>query len=350
MTCIENEIGYVSPDGTGLTVDMLRRLAHFIILEASGELEKLPETVKPNPVAQHKILTPAKRKRKFGIEDSDNRLEQTTEREPISKKVKKNELTANDNTVAASLTPRSSRTTRKSLAPELLRKTSSPVTEVSTEGISRKSVKEQNVACRLKSHTTQKESLASTENEEDIEDSNAIESLNLGPNPTPQMIARKRRSLAVTGQNLNVTPSKSTSIKHANSCLASNGIIESTSIQKKIKPANDSYRLTKEIPSPLKRTPISTQKVTSAKHTLKETAPPLIGYPGSNNNEIFLAESHSSLKYEDIQTQVQNFNGANLTVLHTPCDWGALEVFNLVMNIRQLNRKASVTTFRYLVV
>ena len=45
MACIENEIGFNSPDGTGLTVEMLRRLAHFLILQASGELEQLPELV-----------------------------------------------------------------------------------------------------------------------------------------------------------------------------------------------------------------------------------------------------------------------------------------------------------------
>ena len=80
---------------------------------------------------------------------------------------------------------------------------------------------------------------------------------------------------------------------------------------------------------------------------LATTMPSLIGYPGIGNNEVFLAESQiTSIKYEDIKKKIQSFTGANLVVLHTPCDWGALDVFNLVMSIRQLNRKASVTTFR----
>ena len=71
MNAIENEMGYDSPDGTGLNVDMLRRLAHFLILEACGELENFPEPVLPKAHAQEKVQTPARRKRLLVNEDNE---------------------------------------------------------------------------------------------------------------------------------------------------------------------------------------------------------------------------------------------------------------------------------------
>ena len=89
-----------------------------------------------------------------------------------------------------------------------------------------------------------------------------------------------------------------------------------------------------------------TSKLTSSTKVL----PALLGYSGSRKNEIYFAENLSAnLKYEDIKKQIQSFEGSNLTVLHTPWNWGALEVFNVVMSIRQMNRKADLTTFSVLV-
>ena len=64
-------MGYNSPDGTGLTVEMLRRLAHFLILQASGELEQLPEPrhFKPEVIPQQSS-TPGKRKRQLRNDDT----------------------------------------------------------------------------------------------------------------------------------------------------------------------------------------------------------------------------------------------------------------------------------------
>ena len=338
MTAIESEIGYISPDGTGLTVDMLRRLAHFLILEACGELENIPEPVLPKAHAQEKVQTPARRKRLLVNEDNDM-TSVITEQEPISKRAKKISRAVDD----ASSIPMSQsvRSTRKSLAPDVLRKMSSNVHKA--ESPSKIYVEEQNVGCRLKAHNATKNSVENIEQDNNM--LSDIDSLNLGPNPTPQMIARKRRSLAVTGRNTSITPSKNTPSKLGNISLANNDIQESAKIIQKEATSSNDYIVSKEMPSTSKK--MSQKTIVSRATKLATTMPPLIGYPGSGNNEVFLAESQiSCLKYEDIKKQIQSFTGANLTVLHTPCDWGALEVFNLVMSIRQLNRKASVTTFR----
>ena len=50
---------------------MLRRLAHFLILQASGELEQLPELVQKAPEMKQEISTPGKRKRRLNNDGND---------------------------------------------------------------------------------------------------------------------------------------------------------------------------------------------------------------------------------------------------------------------------------------
>jgi len=220
----------------------------------------------------------------------------------------------------------------------------------------------------------------------------AIDCLKLGPNPTEQMIALKRRSLgkiefspAKKSTPIKSVALKSTASKEINPPLVGYPGLGKNEIGKKAKkndpnavdddtmcfasPSSRSNRaprkslstdmgpnLTEQMIA-LKRSEMSPAKISTPIKSValkatpsKEINPPLVGHPGLGNNEIFFAQIHSaSVKYEEIIKQIQSFKGANLTVLHTPCDWGALEVFNLVMNIRQLNRKAGVTTFSILV-
>ena len=113
-------MGYNSPDGTGLTVEMLRRLAHFLILQASGELEQLPEPQQFKlEVIPQQSSTPGKRKRPIRNDDNSS-MESMVEKEPALKKIKKVDSNTNDK-MTASPAPRSTRATRKSLAPEMLR-------------------------------------------------------------------------------------------------------------------------------------------------------------------------------------------------------------------------------------
>ena len=318
MACIENEIGFNSPDGTGLTVEMLRRLAHFLILQASGELEQLPELVQKAPEMKQEISTPGKRKRRLNNDGNDCSAESMAEREPFNKKLKDND----SERMPASPAPRSTRATRKSLAPELLRKVSSKVDQ--STSIGEASLEEENVACRLKA--SRKSNFSGSTKLKEESSLHDIAELNLGSNPTPQMIARKRRSLAITTKPVNNTPSKITEDS------------KNTVPDKSRRPT-----------TPKKQANVSNTSMTyySPRSSPETVSPPSIGYPGNSQNEIFLAQGDTStLKYEDIKRQIHDFAGANLTVLHTPCKWGALEVFALVMSIRQMNRKANVTTFR----
>ena len=301
MTSIEEEIGYVSPDGTGLTVDMLRRLAHFLILQASGHLEQLPET---SP----------KRKRPLETDDSAHN---TPENKP-TKRAKVNG--SSPNVSLSSQSPRSLKSTRRSLAPEVLRKQASKAAAKSEiNGDTTVFTSEERPSPR-KNMSVQTQVLK----REDAKD------LNLGSNPTPQMIERnKRRSLAYTSSN--VTDVSLTQLNETASPKA----------KTKNSAAHINSAPKEEITTPGPK--ISLEKLPIIREPLNRS----IGYPGSNKNEIFIAEFQPPyLKYESIMNQIKTFTGANLSVLHTPCDWGALEVFNMVQSIRQLNRKASVSTFR----
>ena len=301
MTSIEDEIGYVSPDGAGLTVDMLRRLAHFLILQACGHLEQLPET---SP----------KRKRPF---ETDNSVHNTPENQP-TKRAKVNG--ASPKVSLSSQSPRSLKSTRRSLAPEVLRKQASKAAAISEINGGTTAFTSEERPSPRKNMSVQTQVLKREETKD----------LNLGPNPTQQMIERnKRRSLAVTSSN-----ATNVSLNQLNETASPKPASKKSA-------AHINSSLKEEIPTP--GTKISLQKQPNIREPLNR----LIGYPGSNKNEIFIAEFQPPyLKFEAIRNQIKTFTGANLSVLHTPCDWGALEVFNMVQNIRQLNRKASVSAFR----
>ena len=348
VACIENEIDYTSPDGTGLTVEMLRRLAHFLILQASGELEELPE---PEHI-QPKIIesTPGKRKRPLKNDDDESVIE----KEPLIKKTKKGDSNTFDR-MTDSPGSRPTRATRKSLAPEVLR---NATLKDNSKIIDETTVKEENIACRFKGSGKKSIVTDKTESNES-DDVNNIAELNLGPNPTPQMIARKRRSLAITTKSSITTPSKSNqtlttpvndkSQKSSRLMTQTNGtntIDNIPNIQRNEEKHHESGVETIHVSPSTYYSPGSSPRKSMI--SPRKEMPPSIGYPGSGQNEIFLAESDTStIKYEDVKKQIKNFAGANLTVLHTPFNWGALEVFSLVMSIRQMNRKANVTTFRY---
>ena len=336
-------MGYNSPDGTGLTVEMLRRLAHFLILQASGELEQLPEPqhFKPEIIPQQSS-TPGKRKRQLRNDDT-SLMESMVEKEPAVKKIKKIDSNTTDK-MTASPAPRSTRATRKSLAPEMLRNLT-PKKEYSKE-IDESSLEEEKVACRLKA-SSRKSIVTQTTEETEGSDINEIE-LNLGPNPTPQMIARKRRSLAITSKSSNTTPSKAAPFIKETTSGKLQGATKApvlTNGLKTIMKEEKEHKVNHSQPQSCIQDDSSSPRQPC--HSPRGPLPPSVGYPGSGNNEIYLAQCDtSSLKYEDIKKQIRDFAGANLTVLHTPHNWGALEVFSLVMSIRQMNRKANVTTFR----
>ena len=276
--------------------------------------------------------------------NQDQQVSTSDERQPVNKKAKKSDYDENEGSESFSI--RSVRSNRKSLAPELLR-IGSP--RINRENTSRaETVIEDKTACRLKGQDKgRRASIANNHVQDDIAgDSIDIDSLNLGPNPTAQMIARKRKSLATTGftsspKSINNVSLSKPKPKQVVNISSQNAKEEGT--RKSPGKVNSSKTLTptKKTSSPAKRLNLS--KVEHA----EDNVFPLIGYPGTSANEIFIAEGVASqIKYEEIKKQVKSFKGANLIVLHTPTVWGPVDVFNLVMNVRQINRKAAVTTFR----
>ena len=119
----------------------------------------------------------------------------------------------------------------------------------------------------------------------------------LGPNPTPQMIALKRKSLATKS-----TPTKKT-----------------TAIA-------DNKKAVKSVP---------------------KIKPPLGYFPGEQNSKIFFIEadiSKPNFNHEDF-SRIPNkflvdFSGVNFTFLHTPIEWTPNDIFKTIHSIQTLNKNA----------
>ena len=208
------------------------------------------------------------------------------------------------------------RATRKSLAPELLR------------------VQDEKVDCRLK---------------QDLQD---VDELNLGPNPTPHMIARKRKSLAVASI--------------------------SKKSPKKVAPKKDPSNLTLSIPEPMEQdvvkvgnrrkkrgltpdpdpAPVEKKSRKSAARSMLESIAkpviqrrePKVGFCGEDGQQIYMGQSPMSrLTLQMFQSKIKDFQGANLTVLHTPVTWDPPDVFTLVRALRAMNKAADLKTYTVLV-
>ena len=85
-------------------------------------------------------------------------------------------------------------------------------------------------------------------------------------------------------------------------------------------------------------------------------APPRAGFSGKDNSVVYLAHATKlgskggTVNFDDLRTKVApEFAGAHLSVLHTPTDWQPTDVFNLVMALRGMNRKADLDTYLVLV-
>ena len=74
----------------------------------------------------------------------------------------------------------------------------------------------------------------------------------------------------------------------------------------------------------------------------------------SNSLKIFSTFKFESgnpkeLTYDTLMKLAPEFEGANLTIVHTPVEWEAMDVFNLTKNIRKINAKADLDSFLVLV-
>jgi len=389
---IEEEIGHTSPDDSGFSHQELRKMAHLLIRAAA---DKLP------PIQ----ASPPKAGRKRPSERSDDEDQDVDAARPRSKKVKD---VNGDATPAASQTNGKAtgaaaiRKTRKSLGPEMLRQTRQIATT------------EELVDCRLQQQQQQKNikktavesSTAANEQQSDLDD------LNLGPNPTPHMIARKRRSLAVTSSATTITTPKGG--RKAAAAAAVQPAAAAETVPAVVKVASNKAtrsKVVKEVPidqpnqeelndlqeeeeeeqeevkpfkkakrSPVKRSePSKAAESTSAsaaapvaeKRPRKSMAQTVIesivkplmpvqapeprrefkmGFSGESGCTIFLGQSElTTFKLDTFKSKVRDFNGANLVVLATPVTWDPPDVFSMVMAVKQMNRNAGLSTFTILV-
>jgi hypothetical protein len=269
---IESELGKNIED-----IGQLRKLAKLLLLEAFGKLTPLPAV----PVS------PAVPKRKRGFQpDEDDIFEARVEETPTRKRGRMSMAVLPSRNVEMMDTSNAS--------PSTLRKRS------------RKSMAPDTVDCRL--------SAVAVQDEVDLGD--------LGPNPTPQMVAMRRKSMAAAAKK--------------------GGVAKRTSTIGKGSPFKNVNTEVKTLAVAMKKKKI-------------ESAPPMVSFPGDKDCAIYLVEA-DIIKMKGVMefAKVQNlvgprFQGANLSVLHTPVQWNAADVFALTMNLKMFNRKANLDTYLMLV-
>ncbi len=68
---------------------------------------------------------------------------------------------------------------------------------------------------------------------------------------------------------------------------------------------------------------------------------------------IYLAcgdpSSSATLSLSSLRSAAPVFPGANLTMLHTPAEWGPPDVFSVVQAVRAVNKEAGLNSFLVLV-
>jgi len=177
--------------------------------------------------------------------------------------------------------------------------------------------------------------------------------LNLGlENPTPHMLAVKRRSMAVGGGKEGKSPAGRKS-------LAVPASIPEEKTPKKAKsPAGKKSSLA--VPASIREE--QTLKKAKSPRAAPAPEPAAKWFTGKafgagpqrgEHCKIYLARANTSdpscLKLDSVRRDIPDFPGANLTVVHTLAEWGPPEVFAAVMSVRGLNRGAGLNSFLVLV-
>ena len=301
---IEEELGFSQvKHGTTMSAPDIRILASLIILEGNGTLEKKAVAVIPEVVAENGRPRPgtsgAGRKRKTEADSSPASAD--AEAPGPGKRAR----SSGRNSIANvhQLTPVPKRPTpRRSLAVAV--------------------------------------SIPEAEQEEEPD-------LNLGlENPTPHMLAVKRRSLAVGGGKRGKSPAVPASIP------------EEKTPKKAKSPAGRKLSLAVPASIPEEKTP----KKTKSPRFAPAPEPAAKWFTGKafgsgpqqgEHCKIYLARANTSdpscLKLDSVRREIPDFPGANLTVVHTLAEWGPPEVFAAVMSVRGLNRDAGLNSFLVLV-
>jgi len=337
---IEEEMKYrpVDVNETGMNIDVMKKLAHCLILLAEGELEgdaAAPEEPAPAPTP----IQPLAGKKRPAPSSTVNEVPAK------SAKVGRRSLAASRVTDTPDA-PSPARRGRKSIAtPLVTEQTATPnrlsrrsIASTSTAIINKSSKKtksslntsdtsEASVTVRCMgpvNGSTDKLQDLNEEMEEEVEDSDGGMS-----NPTPAMkeMMKKRKSLASTKSS---TPAK-------------RAAKESTTPDKR---AAKGSPLKAQV-SPAKKVALKPAPALKPKH---QPRPEFIGLEGSRT--YLMAGEPLGIKLEQISKNIPlsvNFPGAHLAVVHTPAEWTPSELFSMTKQIKYLNKAAGLSNFVVLI-
>ena len=325
MPDLEKELGFdLMKDGRGMPVEGMRRLAHLLILDAHGE--ELPK----GTAVKATDKKPGMKRGHSQVEVAEEPAAAEEEEEEVAPVVKRPRSTRKSLAPAALAAPKREtvKRGRKSLAPEIMRE--------ATEQKPKKKANGSSVACRLKPDPVAEEmEVDDVAEKEDEEDEEEPEDPTLGlDNPTPAMLALKRKSIGVA--KLSKTPSKAKNV-------VANG---KAGVAKTKIPAREKAVVVKQKPAPKIKVIPARNGFTGARYQVADGKKAREG-----NGEIFLLNSEptTALKGPALRKAIPAFKGANLSVVHTPTDWQPTDVFNVVQSIRGVNRDAKLSTYLVLV-
>ena len=187
------------------------------------------------------------------------------------------------------------RSSRRSIAPELLRKAIVKEPEPEIE-----------------------EQVTEEDEEEEEEEFDLSE---LGPNPTPQMIELLKRKK----MSAKKSPKKKV-----------NGSAKT----------NNSPKVTKN--------DLSISMSVPRKKSQPPPRPALPYFPGDKDAKIFFVEGDpSKFSANDFvripKANSESFQGVNFTFLHTPVEWQPTDIFKLFQNVRTVNQKAGLESYLIMV-
>jgi len=338
---IQEEMKYkpVDPNETGMNHDILKKLAHCLIMLAEGQLDNVQSngaaTTEAEAVAKPLNTKVAAKKR---TADDMSPVSEA----PSSKKGRRSISTLSQLKSEADVvdSPRGGRG-RKSMVPAVMSQSNgtprasrrTPAAPTNSHDTS--SSTEASVAVRCMGPVNG-DKLTNLEEEEGEE----IEGIS---NPTPAMkeLLKKRRSVATTNKS---SASKKSPVKRASAQTPADQPAE-TSVQEP-RQAVEPIPAAKES----KKTAVKVKKAASpAKKAKKVTCPPRVEFIGANNTRSYLmAGNPIQLRIESVSKIIPlsiKFPGAHLAIVHTPHDWTPVDLHRMGLAIKNLNLSAGLDTF-----
>jgi len=301
---IQDEMKYkpVDPNETGMNHDIMKKLAHCLILLAEGQLKENNRTEAPGGATNGtaESIQPTASKKRMADDMSP-----AVEQQPKAKKGRKSIATLQIAAETKTDSPRAGRASRKSVGPIMMSTTPTR----GSRRLNDSSDTEASVAVRcLAPNKTNADKIKEVEEEsEDVEE----EQIGIS-NPTPAMkeLIKKRRSIA---------GAKETSVK------------------------TKSPKKKEEVVA------VAEKKVVKKNVTII----PRTEFMGTANSRSYLiAGDVLKVGLDTIQRIIPlsvRFPGAHLAVVHTPIHWSPPDVFRMAQTIRTLNLSAGLDNFVILI-